>query len=89
IKAIGLEVTNANKNDLAEYNTEYGVKISRGLTPQMQAEELKGVIITEIDNKPVKDVEDVKRIIETKEYYDPISVTFVSPSGEKHTYLWR
>lgn len=89
IKAIGIEVTNANEDDLRKYHSKHGVKISRGLTPQMQAEDLEGIVITEIDKKPVRNIEDVKRILESKEYYDPISVTFASSNGEKQTYIWR
>ncbi len=89
IQAIGLEVENANESDLKKNNVKYGVKITRGLTPQMESEKLAGTIITEIDNKPVRNIEDVKNIINSKDSSEPISVTFVAPNGEKQKYVWR
>ena len=89
IKAIGLEVSNASKEDLARSNAGNGVKITRGLTPQMQNEDLYGTIITEIDNIPVRNVGDVERIMARRNPSDPVSVTFISPNGEKQKYVWR
>lgn len=89
IKAIGLEVTNASKEDLKRNRVDNGVKITRGLTPQMQNEDLYGTIITEIDNIPVKNVEDVERIMTRRSPSDPVSVTFITPNGEKQKYVWR
>lgn len=89
IKAIGLEVANASKEDLAKNKVDHGVKITRGLTPQMQSENLYGTIITAIDNIPVKNVDDVEKIMSRRDSGDPISVTFVSPNGEKQKYVWR
>ncbi len=89
IKAIGLEVTNATAEDLKRNKVANGVKITRGLTPQMQSEQLSGTLITAIDNIPVKNVEDVKRVMSGRDPSDPISVTFVAPNGEKQKYVWR
>lgn len=89
IKAIGLEVTNASPEDLQKNKAENGVKITRGLTPQMQNESLSGTIITAIDNIPVNDIDDVKRIMSQRDPSDPITVTFVAPNGEKQKYVWR
>ncbi len=89
IKAIGLEVTNASPEDLAKNKASNGVKITRGLTPQMQSERLTGTIITAIDNIPVENIEDVKQVMARRNPSDPISVTFVAPNGEKQKYVWR
>ena len=89
IKAIGLEVANASPEDLARNKVRNGVKITRGLTPQMQSERLTGTIITAIDNIPVKDIEDVQSILSRRDPADPLSVTFVAPNGEKQKYVWR
>lgn len=89
IQAIGLEVTNASAADLQKYKVSNGVKITRGLTPQMQNEQLTGTIITAIDNIPVKNIEDVKKIMSKRDASDPMSVTFVAPNGEKQKYVWR
>ena len=89
IKAIGLEVTNATAEDLEKNRVKYGVKITRGLTPQMQSEQLYGTIITAIDNIPVESVKDVEKIMSRRDPGDPISVTFITPNGEKQKYVWR
>lgn len=89
IKAIGLEITNASPEDLAKNKASNGVKITRGLTPQMQSERLTGTIITAIDNIPVENIEDVKQVMARRNPSDPISVTFVAPNGEKQKYVWR
>ena len=89
IKAIGLEVTNASPEDLAKNRASNGVKITRGLTPQMQSERLTGTIITAIDNIPVENIEDVKQVMARRNPSDPISVTFVAPNVEKQKYVWR
>lgn len=89
IKQIGLEVTNATPEDLKKNGVKNGVKITRGLTPQMQNEQLTGTIITAIDNVPVKDIEDVRRVMAQRDLSDPITVTFVAPNGEKQKYVWR
>ena len=89
IKAIGLEVTNATPEDLRKNKVRRGVKISRGLTPQMQSEALVGTIITAIDDIPVANVDEVEQIMSRRNPASPISVTFITPGGEKQTYVWR
>ena len=89
IAAIGLEVTNASASDLRQVGAQHGVRITRGTTPQMQSQGLEGIIISEIDNKPINNVQDVERIIHSRDPRDPISVTFVGPNGQEQTYVWR
>lgn len=89
IKSIGLEVANASDAELRKNNTTHGVKITRGLTPQMQTEDLKGTIITAIDGKVVRSIEDVREIINSRNYYDPISINFIGPDGQNQKYVWR
>ena len=89
IKAIGLEVTNASTDELKQRKVTNGVKITRGLTPQMQNEQLYGTIITAIDNIEVRDIKDVEKIMEQRSPGQSISVTFVTPDGEKQKYVWR
>lgn len=89
IKEIGLEVANATPEELKLRNVTNGVKITRGLTPQMQNEQLYGTIITAIDNVPVKSIADVESVMKRRDTGDPISVTFVTPDGERQKYVWR
>lgn len=89
IKEIGLEVTNASPEELRQKKVTNGVKVTRGLTPQMQNEQLYGTIITAIDNTPVSNIADVEKAMKRRNSGDPISVTFVTPDGEKQKYVWR
>lgn len=89
IQAIGLEVTNATKAELSEYNTRNGVKISRALKGDQQSQALIGIIITKINNQKVNNIEDVKQIINKNSPSEPISVTFVNKEGKEQTYIWR
>ncbi|TVZ25387.1 Do/DeqQ family serine protease [Gillisia sp. Hel_I_86] len=89
IQQIGLEVTNASKADLREYNTKNGVKISRALKGDQQSQALIGIIITKINKQTVNSIEDVKRILGSNNSSEPISVTFVNKKGKEQTYIWR
>lgn len=89
IYEIGLEVTNASKEKLASFGLNHGVQISRALDPAMKSQNLDGIIITAINQQPVKDVDDVKKIINNRETDQPISVTFAGPGGEKRTFIFR
>ena len=89
ITPIGLEVANASKEDLKRFNADNGVRISRALKADRQSNALVGIIITKIDDNAVKNVNDVKRILNNKDPEEPISVTFVTPEGKEQTYIWR
>lgn len=89
ITPIGLEVANASKEDLKRFNAPNGVRISRALKADRQSNALVGIIITKIDDRAVKDVNDVKRIMNNKDPEESISVTFVTPEGKEQTYIWR
>lgn len=89
IQPIGLEVTNATKQDLNEFRAKNGVKISGALAGDAPSRALIGIIITKIDNKEVSNIEDVKKILSIKDPSEPISITFVNPEGEEKTYIWR
>lgn len=89
IQEIGLEVTNATKSDLREYNTTNGVKISRALKGDKQSQALIGIIITKINDQKVNDVDEVKRVFNSRNSSEPISVTFVNKEGKEQTYIWR
>lgn len=89
IEPIGLEITNASKTDLKEFEVNNGVKISRALKGDAQSKALIGILITKIDNLNVNSVGDVRKIMNSRHSSEPISVTFVNPQGEEQTYIWR
>lgn len=89
IVPIGLEVANASKDELRNSNVAQGVKISRALKADRSTLALVGIIITKIDEIPVSNVNDVKKIMNSKNPAEPISVTFVNPEGKEQTFIWR
>ncbi len=89
IDAIGLEVTNATKKELQEYKATNGVKISRALKGDEQSQALVGILITKINDERVNGIDDVKKVLRSKNSAEPISVTFVNREGQEQTYIWR
>ncbi|WP_374959703.1 trypsin-like peptidase domain-containing protein [Gilvibacter sp.] len=89
IEDLGLEVKNTTKKKLREFNTSYGVSVNRVLTRDMGKFDWDDVIITKINDEPVKDIEDVRRIIEAKDNSQPFSLTMVDRSGEINKFIIR
>ncbi|RZS92633.1 S1C family serine protease [Aquimarina brevivitae] len=89
IQAVGIEVVNPSKEDLRRNGVNYGVKISRTLTPRMARYNLEGIIITEIDNIKVTDVEAVKRIMAQKSPNEDISISLIDRNGEKREFVFQ
>ncbi len=89
INAIGLEVTNASKDDLKQFNTGHGVRISRALKGDQQSQGLVGIIITKINHEDVSNIDDVRSIVNEQDPNEPLSVTFVNQKGEEQTYIFR
>ena len=89
IEDLGIEVSNASASELKEFKTEYGVRINRVLSQRLASENLTGILITEINDTPVKNVKDVEDVISKKAFSDPLKVTFKGPSGKEKTYIFR
>jgi Do/DeqQ family serine protease len=89
IEDLGLEVKNTTKKKLREFNTSYGVSVNRVLTRDMNKYNWDDVIITKINDEPVKDINDVRRIIEAKDNSQPFSLTMVDRSGEVNKFIIR
>lgn len=89
IEELGIEVSNASTTELKEFNTEHGVRINRVTSPQLASENLTGILITEINGTPVKNVKDVENVVSSKAFSDPLKVTFKAPNGEEMTYVFR
>lgn len=89
IEDLGLEVKNTTKKKLREFNTSYGVSVNRVLTRDMNKYNWDDVIITKINDEPVKDIDDVRRIIEAKDNSQPFSLTMVDRSGEVNKFIIR
>jgi Do/DeqQ family serine protease len=89
IKDIGIEVGNASSNLLDRYNIDGGVTITKALRPDVARYGMEGNIITKIDDIDVKGVDDVKEIINNRNFSDPLKVTFINKKGETHNYIFR
>lgn len=89
INEIGLEITNASAEELAQCHAKNGVKISKALNPTMKGEDLIGIIITEINQQKVNNVDDVRTIIKNANPRNPLNITFAAPNGQKKTFVFR
>ncbi len=89
IEAVGVEISNPNKEYLKKFNLDHGVVITKALTRKMQNYNLQGIIITEIDGEKVKSAVDVKRIIEKKSDNEDISISLIDRNGEKREFVFQ
>ncbi|MBW1297714.1 trypsin-like peptidase domain-containing protein [Aquimarina litoralis] len=89
IEDVGVEVANPNPDYLKKFNLDHGVIISKALSPRMQRYNLEGLIISEIDNKKVKNVLQVKQIIESKYPEEDITISLIDRDGEKREFVFQ
>jgi len=89
IEDLGLEVRNSNSNDLQERGISYGVKVTRALSIEMNKYNLVGVVILKLNDQKVRDIDDVKRIVQNRDYRDPLKMTFADQRGEINTFIFR
>ena len=85
----GLEVREASSELLKEYGVKNGVVIAQATNDKLKRYGLNGIIITEIDEEPVKSVADVKRIMNAKNPNEPVSLSFVGKGGEKKQIIFQ
>ncbi|MEZ4858050.1 MAG: trypsin-like peptidase domain-containing protein [Flavobacteriaceae bacterium] len=89
INDLGLEVKNATEAELSLRGIKNGVKVNRSLTKDMLRYDLEGIIITKINDQDVKDIDDVKKIMNRRNYNEPIKMTFVNERGELNSFIFR
>lgn len=89
IDDLGLEVKNATEAELNLRGLKNGVKVNRALTSDMARYKLEGIIITQINDQEVKDIDDVKKIMNRRNYNEPIKMTFVNLKGELNSFIFR
>lgn len=89
IEDLGLEVRNINKEQLKEYGLTNGVLISDILSRDMREYDLEGSIITKLNDFPVKDINDIKRVLARRAYDEAIKLTFVNQQGELNSLTLR
>ncbi len=89
IDDVGVEVANPPKNYLKKFNLNHGVVISKALSSRMKRYNLEGLIISEIDGKKVKNVIEVKEIIESKYKDEDITISLVDRNGQKREFVFQ
>lgn len=89
IKDVGVQVTNPPKGYLKKFDLDHGVVIYKALSRRMQRYSLEGLVISEIDGKEVKTVEEVKNIIESKYPEEDIIISLVDKTGEKREFVFQ
>ncbi|WP_103865858.1 S1C family serine protease [Aquimarina sp. I32.4] len=90
ITDVGVEVKNPpSEGYLKKFNLDHGVVISKALSPRMKRYNLEGLVISEIDGKKVKNVLEVKRIIENKYKDEDITISLVGRNGQKREFVFQ
>ncbi len=89
LRDVGVEVANVEKNYLENFNIDHGVVISKALSARMQRYNLKGLIISEIDGKKVKNVMEVKEIIDSKYPDEDLTISLIDRDGEKREFVFQ
>jgi len=89
IPDIGIEVKNVSQSILDARGINYGVEISRAMTEATKRYKIEGEIITLIDDIPIKNIDDAKRVMASRRYEDALKITFVNKKGETHSYIFR
>lgn len=89
IEDLGLEVSNSSSTELQERGLSYGVKVTRALTNDMSRYNLVGIMILKLNDQKVKNIDDVKTIIQNRNSVDPIKMTFADQNGNINNFIFR
>ncbi|WP_025740026.1 trypsin-like peptidase domain-containing protein [Aquimarina pacifica] len=89
IEDVGVEVANPPKDYLKKFDLDHGVVISKALSSRMKKYSLEGLIISEIDGKKVRNVIEVKEIIESKYENEDITISLVDREGQKREFVFQ
>lgn len=80
INSLGMTIRNADTNLLKKFNLDGGVVVSSITDRRLEAYE--PYILTAIDSKPVKTIDDVQTIMQSKSKDEGISISFINTKGE-------
>lgn len=89
INALGIEVKNTTRSELKNRDLEYGVKVSRILSEDIEDYNLEDIIIIKLNDKEVYNIDDVKYIMEQRNSSAPIKMTFANSNGKINTFIFR
>jgi serine protease Do len=87
--SLGLEVKNLNETEQKELGTKNGVIVTRPLTREMAQYNLSGIVITQINDVNIKNIDDVRKIMESRNANTPLKITFINQDGETNTFIFR
>lgn len=86
-------IKNAKPEELRKYKTKHGVKIMKvnGTYGRYLLSEgiEEGNIITAINNIKIESIDDVDRILKTRDTYQPLSIELINSKGETNRYGLR
>lgn len=88
LEIAGVEITNADKDYLGYFKADHGVRIVRPLSPRLDIEKDEWIIIA-IDNQKVTNINDVKKIMNSKSKDENTKITFKHISGNEENYVFR
>ena len=89
INSLGLQVKNTNKEELRSFGVKNGVLVTKALSREIMQYGLVGVMITSINDRNVKTIDDVRAVMESRGYNEPIKITFTNEDGESNTFIFR
>lgn len=89
MESLGLEVKNLNEVERKELGTKNGVLVTRTLSREMAQYNLSGIVITQINDQPIRNIDDVRKIMESRTVNTPIKITFINQEGETNTFIFR
>lgn len=84
LEQANLEVTDADEEYLKDFNASHGVRLTDAVSKYIGIP-ADQVIIIAIDGHAVKNVQDVKNIMEHKRTYERTYITFQSRDGQRET----
>ncbi|MCF6307986.1 MAG: trypsin-like peptidase domain-containing protein [Flavobacteriaceae bacterium] len=89
IEYLGLEIKNSNPSELKNYGVDHGVKVNRALNNTMKSYDLENTIILKLNDFSISSIDDVKNVMNQRNYNEPVKMTFVTENGEVNTFIFR
>ncbi|MBA3985498.1 MAG: serine protease, partial [Flavobacteriales bacterium] len=89
IESLGFEVKNTSEAELKEFSVKNGVIVTRPISQEMAKYNLSGIVITHLNDEVIKNIDDVKRIMNQRVAGEPIKMTFINTKGETNNFIFR
>ncbi|MBT8239573.1 MAG: trypsin-like peptidase domain-containing protein [Croceitalea sp.] len=85
---MGMRIKNLTTKDKKAYKVKEGVKII-AVSEQYRAYELQDKIIIEVDDAPITDIDDAKKIFDKISRYNRTSITMINKDGEREKIIFQ